>query len=93
MPAWMTTVRWIRVREGSSKGERYVTRTPMTLSGPMSLMSLSWTDPLALPWASVSRLPRSPTWRTSAVRSPCVVPWGLTGRSVSVLQKLGLGGG
>lgn len=40
---------------------RKVFHTPMTLSGPMSLMSLSVTDPLELPWASVSMLPRSPT--------------------------------
>lgn len=45
----------------------------------MSLMNLSVTVPLELPWASVSMLPRSPTWRFSSVGAPWVLPWGLTG--------------
>lgn len=39
----------------------HVQRTPMTLWGPISLTRLSETEPLALPWPSVSMLPRSPT--------------------------------
>jgi hypothetical protein len=35
--------------------------TPITLSGPINLMSLSVTDPVALPWLSVLKLPKSPT--------------------------------
>jgi hypothetical protein len=50
----------------------------MTLSGPMILMNLSVTEPLELPWASVSMLPRSPTWRFSSVGAPCVLLCGLT---------------
>ncbi len=38
-------------------------RTANDALGPMSLMRLSVTEPLALPWPSVSVLPRSPTWR------------------------------
>jgi len=45
-------------------------RTPITLSGPISLTNLSLTVPLALPWASVLMLPRSPTWRTSSSGAP-----------------------
>jgi hypothetical protein len=36
------------------------------------------TVPLPLPWASVSKLPRSPTWRFASVGAPCVFPCGLT---------------
>ena len=55
-------------------------RTPMTLSEPISLMSLSWTLPLELPWPSVLMLPRSPTWRSSSPGAPWVLLWGLTAR-------------
>lgn len=50
----------------------------MTLSWPMSLMSLSVTEPWALPWPSVLKLPKSPTWRSSSEGAPCSLPWGLT---------------
>lgn len=35
-------------------------RTPRMLSGPMSFRTLSTREPTELPWASVSKLPRSP---------------------------------
>jgi hypothetical protein len=60
----------------------------MTLSEPISLMSLSWTLPLELPWPSVLMLPRSPTWRSSSPGAPWVLLWGLTawvGESASCL--------
>jgi hypothetical protein len=64
-----------------------IRHTPITLSGPINLMSLSVTEPLLLPWASVSKLPRSPTWRVSSVGAPCVFPNGLTVRRfVSLVQ-------
>lgn len=50
----------------------------MTLSEPMSLISLSVTVPLALPWPSVLKLPKSPTWRSSSLGAPWVLLWGLT---------------
>jgi hypothetical protein len=59
---------------GSCKGRL----TPMTLSCPISLTNLSWTEPLALPWPSVLKLPRSPTWRFSSPGAPCSLPKGLT---------------
>lgn len=37
------------VLQEEGNGNKDITRTPMTLSGPMSLMNLSWTDPLELP--------------------------------------------
>lgn len=52
---------------------------PRTLSGPISLMNLSETVPSALPWASVLKLPRSPTWRSLSEGAPWVLLWGLTG--------------
>ena len=52
---------------------------PSTLSGPISLMNLSETEPSALPWASVLKLPRSPTWRSLSEGAPWVLLWGLTG--------------
>lgn len=58
--------------ENSSAGPGQ--RTPMTLWGPMSLMNRSATEPLELPWASVSMLPRSPTWRFSSDGAPWVLP-------------------
>ncbi len=66
--------------------------TPTTLSGPMSLMKLSDTLPLELPWASVSMLPRSPTWRFSSPGAPCVLPWGLTAEELSFCAHLGMDG-
>ena len=51
---------------------------PSTLSGPISLMNLSETLPVALPWASVLKLPRSPTWRSLSEGAPWVLLWGLT---------------
>lgn len=38
-----------------------IQRTPRTLCSPISLMKLSVTLPLEFPWASVLKLPRSPT--------------------------------
>lgn len=51
---------------------------PMTLWGPMSLTSLSVNEPLPLPCPSVSKLPRSPTWRSLSSGAPCSLPSGLT---------------
>jgi hypothetical protein len=59
--------------------------TPMTLSGPMSLISLSVVVPVEFPWASVLKLPRSPTWRSSSVGAPWFLPRGLTGEGVSIM--------
>ena len=52
---------------------------PSTLSGPISLMNLSVVEPLPLPWPSVSKLPRSPTWRLLSSGAPCSWLCGLTG--------------
>ena len=52
--------------------------TPMTLSGPMSLTSLSVTEPFALPWPSVLMLPKSPTWRSWSDGAPWSLLNGLT---------------
>ena len=52
--------------------------TPTTLLGPITFTKLSLTEPLELPWASVSMLPRSPTWRFSSEGAPWLLPWGLT---------------
>ena len=54
---------------------------PSTLSEPMSLIWLSDREPLALPWLSVLKLPRSPTWRLVSVGAPCSLEKGLTGAS------------
>jgi hypothetical protein len=51
---------------------------PSTLCGPMSLTCLSVMVPLARPSASVLKLPRSPTWRSSSSGAPWVLLWGLT---------------
>ena len=76
VPEWTTTVRCeISVVVALSKG---IGLTPMTLSGPINLMSLSVVVPLPLPWASVLKFPRSPTWRISSVGAPCVLLCGLT---------------
>ena len=37
--------------------------------------------PLALPWLSVLKLPRSPTWRSVSEGAPCCLLKGLTVRS------------
>jgi len=58
-----------------------VFHTPRTLSGPISLMSLSVTVVFTLPWPSVSKLPKSPTWRSWSSGAPCVLLNGLTGWS------------
>ena len=60
---------------------------PRTLSGPISLMSLSSTEPFALPCPSVLKFPRSPTWRSESSGAPCSFWCGLTivVLSVSVL--------
>lgn len=52
--------------------------TPRTLSAPISLTRRSCMVPTELPSASVLKLPRSPTWRSSSVGAPCVLPKGLT---------------
>jgi hypothetical protein len=44
--------------------------TPITLSDPISLISLSSWLPWQLPWPSVLKLPRSPTWRSSSEGAP-----------------------
>lgn len=41
------------------------------------------TEPVALPWASVVKLPRSPTWRSLSDGAPWVLEKGLTGQSIS----------
>lgn len=67
---------------------------PRTLSGPISLMNLSETEPLALPWASVLKLPRSPTWRSLSEGAPWVLLCGLTGGKKEVLGvRVRCGGG
>lgn len=73
----MYTGRWTRVDIGRL--------TPMTLSEPISLISLSCTLPCALPWPSVLKLPRSPTWRSESSGAPWVLLWGLTIIRVSAL--------
>lgn len=57
--------------------------TPITLWGPINLMSLSVTVPWPLPWASVLKFPRSPTWRISSPGAPWVLLNGLTIHSSS----------
>ncbi len=52
---------------------------PRTLSGPISLTCSSVMEPFALPWPSVLKLPRSPTWRSLSAGAPCVLEKGLTG--------------
>jgi hypothetical protein len=59
--------------------------TPKTLCSPINLMKLSLTLPLELPWASVLKLPRSPTWRSESDGAPCCLPCGL---STTVCQPL-----
>jgi len=61
----------------SSVPEWTTTVRPITLSGPINLMSLSVVEPLPFPWPSVSKLPKSPTWRVSSWGAPWVFPWGL----------------
>lgn len=70
----------------SLTGKNPARHTPTTLWGPISLISLSVVEPLALPWPSVSTLPRSPTWRASSVGAPWFWPWGLTIFRISSLQ-------
>ena len=55
-----------------------IERTPITLSEPINLISLSDTLPWALPWPSVLKLHKSPTWRSSSSGAPWVLLWGLT---------------
>lgn len=64
----------------ASAKERNSLRTPSTLCSPISLISLSCTEPTALPCPSVRMLPKSPTWRSSSEGAPCVLENGLTER-------------
>ena len=67
----------LRRREARAKGGG-MRRTPSTLFSPNNLIWLSFTSPLLLPWPSVSKLPRSPTWRSVSLGAPCCLPNGLT---------------
>ena len=57
--------------------------TPNTLSCPINLIYSSVMEPLELPWASVSKLPRSPTWRSESDGAPCCLENGLTAKMQS----------
>ena len=67
------------LRMGKSWGGRRLKLTPKTLSGPISLIRGSVCEPLAQPWPSVLKLPRSPTWRSESEGAPWVLEKGLTG--------------
>jgi hypothetical protein len=66
--------------------------TPITLSGPINLMSLSVVLPLEFPWPSYFKLPKSPTWRVSSSGAPCVFPCGLTVITIRTRRFVYFGG-
>lgn len=51
---------------------------PRTECSPINLMCWSVTDPLAFPWPSVLKFPRSPTCLSESSGAPCSFPNGLT---------------
>lgn len=50
---------------------------PITDRAPVRLTELSEILIFAIPEASASTLPKSPTWRISSSGAPCSLPWGL----------------
>lgn len=92
VPSWTTIVRYQEpisfLLSFSKRVMNIVLHTPKTLSGPISLMNLSVIVSLTLPWPSVLKFPRSPTWRSSSPGAPWVLLKGLTDSSRRVSHQI-----